>query len=160
VFPLEPITFSRSWQSRRSPIFYRPEDAPYQNIPFWVEADGSVEWSVLDSDDRVLRRGELEAVRGVNMLRWDLLLDPELALPAERESLEDKEEVKPADTPWAEAVRLERPLYVTPDTYTIRVRADGESADTEFKVKSPRAREPRVKPEPRIRGQKDKKEGR
>ena len=160
VFNLEPITYNRGWQSRRSMVFFRPEDAAYQNIPFWVEADGSVEWSVLDSDDRVLRRGEMEAVRGVNTLRWDLLLDPELALPAERESLEDKEEVKPADTPWAEAVRLERPLYVTPGTYTIRVLADGESADTEFKVKSPRAREPRVKPEPRIRGEKDKKEGR
>jgi photosystem II stability/assembly factor-like uncharacterized protein len=161
VFPLEPVTFSRDWRSRRSPWSYRPEDAPYQDIPFWVGRDGPVEWSVLDSDRRVLRRGELDALRGVNTLRWDLLLDPELALPAERERLQSAgKEAEPSETPWAEAVRLERPLYVTPATYRVRVQADRASAEAEFTVKPPRPREARVKPEPRIRGQKEKKKGR
>jgi photosystem II stability/assembly factor-like uncharacterized protein len=160
VFPLEPITYSRSWRSRPSLWWYRPEDAPYQNIPFWVERDGWVEWNVLDSDENVLARGALDAVRGVNTWRWDLLLDPELALPVERERVADKDEVEPADTPWAEAVRLGRPLYVTPGTYTVRVQLGRASAETEFEVNAPRPREPRVEPEPRIRGQKEKKKGR
>jgi photosystem II stability/assembly factor-like uncharacterized protein len=160
VFNLEPITYSRGWRSRRSLWYYRPEDAPYQNIPFWVDDAGQVEWSVLDSDDRVLRNGLMDAVRGVNTLRWDLLLDPDLALAAESERLADEEDLEPADTPWAEAVRLERQLYVTPGKYTVRVQIGGASADTEFTVKAPRSQQPRVAPEPRIRGQKDKRNGR
>ena len=78
-----------------------------------------------------------------------------MALAAERELLADEEgEPEKADTPWAEAVRLERPLYVTPGTYTVRVTAGGRSADTEFEVEAPSRREPRVPSEPRIRGEK------
>ncbi len=158
VFPVDGVTYSRGWSSRRSLWYYRPEDAPYQNFPFWVDTDGRAEWSVLDEDENVLRRGELDVVRGVNTLRWDLMLDPELALPAEQARVAEKEEVKPADTPWAEAVRLDRQLYVTPGTYTVRVQMGDSSADTEFKVNAPRQRQPQVKPAPRIRGQ--KKDGR
>jgi photosystem II stability/assembly factor-like uncharacterized protein len=154
VFNLEPITYSRGWRSRRSLWYYRPEDAAYQSIPFWVDADGRVEWSVIDSDGNAIRTGEMEAVRGVNTLRWDLLLDPDLALAVESARVAEEEEVKPADTPWAEAMRLDRQLFVTPGTYTIRIEANGESADTEFKVNAPRSRQPRVAPEPRIRGKK------
>ncbi|UCF20760.1 MAG: glycosyl hydrolase [Gemmatimonadota bacterium] len=155
IFPLEPIDYQRSWRSRRSLWYYRPEDAPYQNIPFWVVSDGRVEWSVLDSDERVLRHGDMDAVRGVNTLRWDLLLDEELALAAESARLEGEEEPAKKDMLWSEAVRLGRQLYATPGAYTIRVEAAGGSADAEFTVKPPRALEPRVKPEPRIRGQKE-----
>ncbi len=153
VFNLDPVTYSRGWSSRRSLWYYRPEDARHQNIPFWVDADGSVTWSVIDSDGNALRRGTMEAVRGVNTLRWDLMLDPELALPVEQARVAENEDVKPADTPWAEVVRLERQLYVTPGTYTIRIEADGDSGETELKVNAPRPRQPRVQPEPRIRGQ-------
>jgi len=156
VFPVDGVTYSRGWSSRRSLWYYRPEDARYQNFPFWVDAGGRVEWSVLDGDGNVLRRGELDVVHGVNTLRWDLMLDPELALPVEQARVAEKEEVKPADTPWAEAVRLERQLYVTPGAYTVRVQMGDSSADTEFEVSPPRPREPRVAPTPRIRGQKKK----
>jgi photosystem II stability/assembly factor-like uncharacterized protein len=154
VFPVDGVTYSRGWSSRRSLWYYRPEDARYHNVPFWVDADGRVEWSVLDEDENVLRRGELDVVRGVNTLRWDLMLDPELALPVEQARVAEEEEVKPADTPWAEAIRLDRQLAVTPGTYTVRVQMGGSSAGTEFKVNAPRPRQPQVKPAPRIRGEK------
>lgn len=154
VFPVDGVTYSRGWSSRRSLWYYRPEDARYQNFPFWVDTDGRVEWSVLDEDENVLRRGEMDVVRGVNTLRWDLMLDPELALPVEQARVAEKEEVKPADTPWAEAVRLDRQLAVTPGTYTVRVQMGDSSAETEFKVNTPRPRQPQVRPAPRIRGQK------
>jgi photosystem II stability/assembly factor-like uncharacterized protein len=154
VFPVDGVTYSRGWSSRRSLWYYRPEDARYHNFPFWVDTDGRVEWSVLDEDENVLRRGELDVVRGVNTLRWDLMLDPELALPVEQARVAEMEEVKPADTPWAEIVRLDRQLYVTPGTYTVRVQMGDSAADTEFEVSAPRPRQPQVEPAPRIRGQK------
>jgi hypothetical protein len=139
VFDLEAITYSRGWQSRRSMVFFRPEDASYQDIPFWVAADGSVDWSLVDSDGNALRTGSMDAVRGVNVLRWDLLLDAELAMPIEEARVADKEDVKQADTPWAMAMEFEWPLYVTPGKYKIRIEAGGDSAETDFVVNKPRS---------------------
>ena len=155
VFPLEAIRYQRGWRSRRSRWFYRPEDAPFRNIPFWVGESGRVEWSVLDSHQRPLRRGEMDVTAGVNNLLWDLLLDEQLALAAERAD-RDEEEGEPdsSETPWADAARLGRPLYVTPGEYIIRITAGDHPAETEFEVESPKPRDPRVKPKPPIRGEK------
>ncbi len=160
VFPIEPLTFERSWRSRRSRWFFREEDAPYRDIPFWVREASDVEWSILDSEGRPLRRGHLVAPTGVNTLRWDLLLDSDLALEAERQRVGDAADTSKASIPWAETVRLERPLYVTPGTYRVQVSSGAASAEAEFEIKSPKVREPRVKPPPRRRGEQEKKKGR
>ena len=178
VFPLEDQKYQRSWNRRRSTWFYRPESDPYLDIPYWAAAGGKAVLTVRDEDDRVLRELEQEAIPGVNVFRWDLLLDKEQALAAESARLEAKKEEekdkqagkkkdraeqegeeeaglpKKADTPWAETVRLERPLYVTSGTYTIRIEAGEASSETELKVKPAEPREPRVKPKPKIRGEK------
>lgn len=154
VFPLESIEYSRGWRSRRSRWFFRAEDAPYQDIPFWLRAAGRVEWAVVDGDDHVVRSGTTDGSVGVNTLRWDLMLDTDLALAAEQARVADMDEVETEDTPVAEAIRLERPLYVLPGSYTIRLSAGGTSAETEFEVRAPSPREPRVEPKPRIRGEK------
>ena len=60
-----------------------------------------------------------------------------------------------AKTPWAEAVRLERPLYVTPGTYKLLLEAADGKAETDLVVDAPEPRKPRLKPEPKIRGQQD-----
>lgn len=160
VFPIEPLTFERSWRSRRSRWFFREEDAPYRDIPFWVREASDVEWSILDSEGRPLRRGHLVAPTGVNTLRWDLLLDSDLALEAERQRVGDAADTSMASIPWAETVRLERPLYVTPGTYRVQVSSGAASAEAEFEIKSPKVREPRVNPPPRRRGEQEKKKGR
>jgi photosystem II stability/assembly factor-like uncharacterized protein len=157
VFPLEPVRFDRRWRSRRSRWFYRAEDAPYRDLPIWVREAGPVQWAVLDSAGRALRRGELDATPGVNTLRWDLLLDPDLALAAERERLRDEEEIDPADTPWSESVRLGRPLYVTPGSYRVQLQVGSDSAEAEIAIEPPKAREPRAPTKPRIRGERKKK---
>ncbi|NIR43503.1 MAG: hypothetical protein GWN99_09310, partial [Gemmatimonadetes bacterium] len=61
-------------------------------------------------------------------------------------------EPEKAGMPWAEAVRLKRPLYVTPGTYAVRITMGDHTADAELIVDAPPPREPRVEPEPRIRG--------
>ena len=183
VFPLAAITFDRDWRSRRSPWFHDPIDEPSVSVPFWTASAGRAELIVEDDGGRELRRLELEATRGVNAFTWDLLLDPENAIAAEQARLEsdeadkgeekgkkkrrrgkkaadDEEEATSTDgmlakTPWAEALRLERPLYITPGSYTVRVRTVGGDAEAAFEVEAPEARKPRMKKEPKIRGQKD-----
>ena len=181
VFPVADVTFDRSWRSRRSPWFHDPLDDPEVKVPFWASADGKAELLIRDDNGRELRRLELAAARGVNTFTWDLLLDPEAALAAERAALQDdaeaedgdagkkkrgkrkqaeKEKAEPkkgarAKTPWSEAVRLGRPLYVTPGTYTLRVRTATGEAESKLEIKTPEPRQPRMKKEPKIRGQKD-----
>ena len=181
VFPVESITYSRGWRARRSPWFHRPEDDPDVKIPFWTAATGRAELLILDSDGRELRRLSMETRRGVETFVWDLLLDEEIALEAERARLAaEEDEAEPekkkkrgreqaheeatsegenegrlAKTPWAEAVRLGRPLYVTPGSYKLRIRVGDQQAETDFEVESPEPREPRMKKKPPIRGEKD-----
>ena len=173
------MSSSRGWKSQRTEWFYLPEHDPEVKIPVWAAKAGKAELAVLDGDGRELRTLELDAERGVNVFTWDLLLDSELALAAEKAKLESEKEEKGekkkgkkkdaeeaestegrrGKTPWAEAVRLGWPLYATPGTYELEVRFGGEKASTEFKMKAPEPRDPRQKPEPKIRGQKDDDRG-
>jgi hypothetical protein len=162
VFPIEDVQYSRSWRSRRSEWFHRPEDDPTATITFWTSREVKAELSVLDGDGREIRNMEIDAVRGVNTHTWDLLLDEALALPAEEERLqavaereeESSTEGMRARSPWAESVRLGRPLYITPGGYTLRLRAAGGEGETEFTVKRPNPRTPRMKRAEPIRGKK------
>ena len=141
-----------------SPWFSRPEFDPEAKIPFWAGADGTVRLEVRDTEGRVLRRlDEMEVVKGVSTYTWDLKLDEELALAAEQAELAKAEEEKAAaakkkkrgkkedkpeasdkgvlaKTPWAERVRLGRPLYVTPGKYKIALIAGDQTAETELRT--------------------------
>lgn len=168
VFPVEEVPFQRWWRSRRPLWPEIPHFDPSVEIPFWTAADGTAVLTVRDGDERVLRRLELAAGEGINTFSWDLLLDEELALAAEEAALAAEEDAngeeaeKEADstqgqrakTPWAEAVRLGRQLYITPGTYSLRVEVGEDSGETTFEVKPPEPREPRMKPKPKIRGEK------
>ena len=120
-------------------VYFQPADPSHVDIPFWVVADDSVEWSVVDSYGNKLRAGAMDAVRGVNVLRWDLLLDPELAIPVEEARVAEVEDVKPIDIPWSQAMEFEWPLYITPVDYKIRIEAAGETAETDIEVNKPQA---------------------
>ena len=60
-----------------------------------------------------------------------------------------------AKTPWAETLRLGRPLYVTPGSYKIEVKIGEAKSSTELTVEKPAPRPPRQKAKPKVRGQKD-----
>lgn len=175
VFPLESVRYERSWRARRSLWWRRPEHEPFVRIPYWSGGGSEITWSVLDEDGRVLHSAADSAVRGLNQVRWDLVLDPDLAVAAERARLAAKDEpdeaskkkrnkkdgadaedvlVPAADMPWAETIRLGRPLYVTPGTYTVRVTSGDTSSDTELVIDPPEPRAPRTPEPPRIRGAK------
>lgn len=69
----------------------------------------------------------------------------------------DAEELKPpplekgalAKTPWAEALRLGRPLYVTPGVYTLSLTVGGANAKTLLRVEKPALRPEERFPLPR-----------
>ncbi|MCA8959372.1 MAG: glycosyl hydrolase, partial [Planctomycetes bacterium] len=175
IFPVEKVTASRGWRNRRSRWFHREEEDPELVIPFWAAQAGSVELRVLDDADRVLRTLVLDAAPGVQVFEWDLLLDPTLALPAEaaREServsegdaeksddANEPDDDRPdhgrlARTPWSESHRLGQPLYITAGTYALELRQGESTSRTKLVVEKPEPFEPRVKPAPKIRGEKD-----
>jgi hypothetical protein len=60
-----------------------------------------------------------------------------------------------AKTPWAEALRLGQPLYVTPGSYKVEIKIGEASAQTALEIDKPEPRKPRQKAKPKIRGEKD-----
>lgn len=167
LFPVEPVTYSRWWRGRDSLWFREPEFEPEVVAPFWSARDGTAQFEVLDADERPLVRMTQAANVGVNTFRWDLCLHSELALASEaaRVAAEDdktREKGQEVDdkgkrgrTPWAEAVRLEHRLYVTPGSYKLRLTMGEATSTVDFEVKAPEPREPRVKKKPAVRGEKD-----
>jgi len=155
LFGLDEVQASRGWRSQPNPWFVQTWDPPMHTVRAWSKDGGTAQVEILDADDRPLRRFDVEFLRGMNQFDWNLLLDAELALSAEEarietedaeaaEEGEDPIERTLADTPWAEAVRLEYPLYITAGEYTVKVTQNGESAEEVFTVKAPRDRPPRV----------------
>lgn len=178
IFPKEKLKAQRHWKSRRSPWWFREAQADRVEIPFWAKTGGDIELTLSDSDDRVLLRESLEAEPGVNVWEWDYLLDEELAIAAEKSRLEasEKKDVKKkkkkkkgkkgieeepkdrstlADRPWQEAIRLERPLYVTPGTYHLKISSGEDSALLDLEIEAPKKQTPRAKKEKKIRAQID-----
>ncbi len=100
----------------------------------------------------------------MNSFDWDLLVDEELALAAEKTGLEkakaaagDKtdETLNLASTPYAESVRLGQVLYAVPGDYTVRVSVADKHDSIGLKINPPKAFEPRTKKTYKLRGKKE-----
>ncbi|MGA9423390.1 MAG: hypothetical protein WBW61_13600 [Rhodanobacteraceae bacterium] len=156
MFPVEDVRSDRDWHSRPSLWFDETPYLPTLDGAYWAKASGDATLVVLDGDKRPLREIKLAAKRGVNRYQWDLLVDRDLALAAERARLvKDKAGIEPilSKTPYAEAVRLGQRLYVEPGKYTLKLSSGSASSETVFKVKAPEARKPRAQPKLKIRGE-------
>lgn len=176
VFPLEDVKYSRRWQGRESEWFRFPEYDPKMEIPFWSKGAGKATLTILDKDKRPLRTMTMDVKPGMNTFAWDLKLDKDLALRAEKAATEAEAkkdgkkrskksknkdatmaEGSMAKTPWAEAVQLDWPLYITPGSYSVSVMVGKTSGSTDLDVKPPKVLEPRMKPTMKIRGEKGAK---
>jgi photosystem II stability/assembly factor-like uncharacterized protein len=159
VFALAAVQAQREWRGRAPRWFDDRAYLPSVQVPFWSDAEGEVTFEILDADRRALRRTQVTARRGINRHDWDLLLDAELAVAAERAAaaadFDANAEGARAKTPYAEAVRLGQRLYAQPGTYTVRVARGAASAETTLEIKAPEARTPRAKPKPKLRGKGD-----
>jgi photosystem II stability/assembly factor-like uncharacterized protein len=141
VFEIDEVQARRGWRSKRSGWFYRPdEDESMHAYRVWASTAGPATLEILDEDDQVLRSTEIELQRGINQLEWDLRLDPDFALAVEAARETDEADSTLAATPWAEAVRLEYPLYITAGKYTMRVSRGDDSASESLTVKAPPGR--------------------
>jgi len=161
LFPVEKLKADRGWRSAPPLWFDDSADLPKLSLPFWAKAGGRAQLTVLDKDGQPLRRAEIPARPGVNSYQWDLLLDRDLALAAERDGLAKaaakaggpKADAPTLDkTPVAEAVRLRQRLYVVPGDYTLRIELNGARSDTKLTVEAPDPQPPRAPPKPKLRG--------
>jgi photosystem II stability/assembly factor-like uncharacterized protein len=161
LFPLAPLQATRDWRSRPSQWFDETPGLPKVDAPFWAAADGRATLTVRDADRRALRVLEVAATRGVNTVTWDVLVDRDLALAAERDARakaakakDAKGDAKPtrAQTPYAEALRLGHRLFATPGTYTLELALNGATSAQKLEIKAPEAFKPRTKPKPKLRG--------
>jgi hypothetical protein len=164
VFYIDEVKASRGWRSERSRWFFRPDEAPKSTIKYWSNSAGTATIEILDSNNAVVRRLNNATLHGMNSFDWDLKVDQELALAAEKAGLEktkadadDKtdETVSLASTPYSESVRLGQELYVIPGDYTVRVSMGDKVDSTGLKIKPPKDYEPRVKNTPKLRGKKE-----
>jgi photosystem II stability/assembly factor-like uncharacterized protein len=166
VFYIDEVKASRRWRSKRSRWNFDPEEAPKSTIKYWSDAAGTASVEVIDSNDAVVRRLSSEAIKGMNSLDWDLLVDEELALEAESTAKDkaddrtgtgeqEKKTFSLADTPYSESVRLGHALYAIPGDYKVRVSVGENSDSAELKIKAPKEYEPRVKEDYKLRGKKE-----
>jgi photosystem II stability/assembly factor-like uncharacterized protein len=163
VFYINEVKASRYWRGQRSRWFYDADEAPKSTVRYWSGTAGPVSVEILDENRSVVRRISAEALKGMNSFDWDLRVEQELALAAEKAGLEkaavdapdDETGVNLAKTPYAESVRLGHDLYAVPGDYTVRVSMGENSAESTLKIKPPKAYEPRVKESYKLRGRED-----
>ncbi len=161
VFYINQVKSSRGWRQKRSRWYFRPDDAPKSIITYWSNDAGPVGIEIIDNNDNVVRRLSADAVKGMNTLEWDLLVDEKLALAAEvsaheqpKEQPDDAVDASLADAPYAESVRLGHALYASAGDYKVRISVGENSDSTKLKIKAPRKFEPRSKEPYAIRGKK------
>lgn len=83
LFYVDEIEASRDWRSRASRWFDERPDLPERTISYWAAADGEGKLSILDADQRPLQTMTVAARHGLNTFKWDLLVEPSLAVAAE-----------------------------------------------------------------------------
>jgi ligand-binding sensor domain-containing protein len=157
LFPVEKTQFDRDWKSAPSLWFDESQDLPRLKLPFWAKAAGTAQFAVLDKNGNTVREVSIPTKAGINTYTWDLLVDRDLALAAEKTALaKDASKTDSLDkTPIAEAVRLQQRLYAPPGTYTLRLSLDGAKSETKWELKAPEAQPPRAPPKPKLRGKDD-----
>jgi photosystem II stability/assembly factor-like uncharacterized protein len=157
VFPLAPVKADRGWRGEPPRWFDISAYQPKLTIPFWSAHAGTAKVAILDEAKNPLRRFELAVKPGINRTEWDVLVERELALAAEK-AANEKAKLDPATdgalakTPYAESVRLNHRLYAMPGKYTVEVSLDEARAETALEIQVPEPRKPRVKSPPKVRG--------
>ncbi|MEW6745550.1 MAG: glycosyl hydrolase [Planctomycetota bacterium] len=141
IFLVESFSYRSGWKHRRSPWSWRADREPALTVTYWTAVGGQGLFELRDEEGNVLREQSFDALRGINTVRWDYLLDEEKALAVEKarlEKAEKKEEPLWKTAPWAYAKSLGRLLYITPGNYKIRLQIGEASEETKLEVKKGR----------------------
>jgi len=158
LYPVETVQADRDWRGRPSEWFDEGPYLPTLDLAYWAKGAGKGTLTVLDGDKHPLRVIELQALRGVNSLSWDLTVERKAALEAENAAVAKVKDADKTDegalakTPYAESVRLGHRLFIAPGTYTLKLALNGAESETKLEVKAPEARPARAKAKPKMRG--------
>ncbi len=168
LFPVEKVQAEREWRSAPSLWFDESEYLPKVSLPFWAKAAGTATLTVIDKNGNAEQKIEIPAKAGLNSYEWDLQVDRTLALAAEQAGLAKKRKDGAsstkdgakandslADTPVAEAIRLNQRLYLPAGEYTLRLALNGATSEVKWTLDAPEAQKDRAPPKPKVRG-KDK----
>jgi photosystem II stability/assembly factor-like uncharacterized protein len=158
LFHLDAVQADRGWRRRADPWFDRPEYLPSMTGSYWSASAGTVVFTLLDEHGSEVARFEREASAGLNSFDWDLALDRDLALAAERTALAkvdeaDRDQLK--HRRYSESARLGHRLYPLPGKHTLRIAAAGASHEAALEIKAPKPYEPRHTPRFKLRGEGD-----
>jgi nucleotide-binding universal stress UspA family protein len=156
LFHIDDLKASRDWRRRPDPWFDRPEHLPELTGTYWAKAAGPVRFRLLDEKDRPLATFEREAQVGLNSFKWNLALDAELTLAAEKQALEALDADKRGELkhqPYAESQRLGHRLYPVPGKYTLEIAHVDTTSRSGFEIEAPKSQEPRWTPAYKLRGE-------
>ncbi|MCK4772815.1 MAG: hypothetical protein KAT18_07835, partial [Candidatus Latescibacteria bacterium] len=151
VYEVADISQQRSWpweNQRERAYWIDPPEPPTIDLLYYSRSAGPTTLTITDEDGNPLRTLEDEAVVGINVVKWDHTLDPELAQKA-RQSREAKqaerrrgrpdrqpqEEVEQEEEQEEEKVFEEwMTWYIYPGTYSLEVVRGDFTEKVTFKV--------------------------
>lgn len=155
LFHLDPVQAERGWRSEPDPWFDSDDYLPSMDGSYWSADGGKVRFTLVDDNKQPVARFSRTAERGLNSFDWNLIVDKDLVLAAEKAAL-DKVEAEERDQlkhrRYSESVRLGHRLYPLPGTYMLRIEQGGASHETTLEIKAPKAYEPRFTPDYKLRG--------
>jgi len=124
--------------SRRKPSqwYHRPEYTPKKTFTYWSDKSTNVTLTIADKKGNKLRTITTNAEKGINTLEWDLKVDQELALKAEKKMNADKDfaSVSYAKIPYTQAVATDKPLYASKGEYKLSLDNGSDNIETNFKL--------------------------
>jgi photosystem II stability/assembly factor-like uncharacterized protein len=136
VLAVDEIKFNNTWNSRPSRWFNPDNEKQLSKFKIWSKKEGESNISVLNDEDQILFETSLKLQKGLNIWKWDNLLDIEKAKAAEALKIKDAEPpINKSLTPVSEGLRLGHDIYIQKGKYKIQVIL-GETKETkEFEVK-------------------------
>jgi photosystem II stability/assembly factor-like uncharacterized protein len=89
LFDIEEVKEESRW-SRKPRFWSRPDDPTVLEIFYWLAEGGKTQFTIKDKKGNVLRQIKHEGNRGINTLKWDLILDRETALKLQNKEAQKK----------------------------------------------------------------------
>ena len=129
------IKVKKPWGSKPSRWFNTSKDEQMATYKVWSNTATKINIEIKDEQEQVVYSSHEHMHKGLNLWKWNYILDQKLALKAE--AFKNKEQQKPLNrslTPIDEAIRLGHDLYIPKGTYSIHISTESDQQSAEFKV--------------------------
>ncbi|WP_395373752.1 WD40/YVTN/BNR-like repeat-containing protein [Marinicella sp. W31] len=144
IYPIKEITTKGNWRSR--PWRWQNTDSEEQTMPvyIWSQQDGAGTLEILDAEERVVFKQNIDVKKGINKWQWNYQIDAEMGLNAEQkrnQSMLAEDESKTltkVDMPFAESRRLGHEPFITAGKYNLSLKLGDEETKTELNIVKPK----------------------